>query len=316
MDRLAAGRYWAIWLPVGAVAVWALVRVLGVEGGHSLSAALAFTPYVALASVFVVGIAVAFANWPAALVALTASACLLAAVLPRALGGTHAAAPGEPVLRVLSTNIHRGKADPGSVVALVDRLHPQLLSVQELTPEFAASLRREGLLRRLPHAVLSVREEASGAGLYSSLPLREIRGSDKPSFRFRMPRAVLRLGDGDPIRVTCVHPVPPTVDAAQWRHGLESLPSAGTGAPWLLAGDFNATLDHAELRSVLDRGYTDAGDATGMGLEPTWPAGRTVPPLITIDHVLVDSRLEVLDYELEDVAETDHRAIFSEVGIP
>ena len=40
----------------------------------------------------------------------------------------------------------------------------------------------------------------------------------------------------------------------------------------ILAGDFNATLDHPELRAVLDRGYVDAADAASGGLKPTWPA--------------------------------------------
>ena len=42
----------------------------------------------------------------------------------------------------------------------------------------------------------------------------------------------------------------------------------------ILAGDFNATLDHAEFRALLDRGYVDAADAVGDGLTPTWPARR------------------------------------------
>ncbi len=29
-----------------------------------------------------------------------------------------------------------------------------------------------------------------------------------------------------------------------WREALESLPSTGAGTPWVLVGDFNATLDH------------------------------------------------------------------------
>ena len=41
----------------------------------------------------------------------------------------------------------------------------------------------------------------------------------------------------------------------------------------ILAGDFNATLDHPELRALLDRGYVDAADAAGAGL-----AGRPGPP--------------------------------------
>ncbi len=38
-----------------------------------------------------------------------------------------------------------------------------------------------------------------------------------------------------------------------------------------LVGDFNATLDQAALRDVVARGYRDAADVAGKGLEPTFP---------------------------------------------
>ena len=188
--------------------------------------------------------------------------------------------------------------------------------MQELTPKFARALGGAGLLRRLPHAILSIRAGASGAGLYSSLPLGKISQPPQQTSAFRMPRAWLRLRDGERLRVVCVHPLPPTVNVGRWRSALESLPAAGGGPPWILAGDFNATLDHAELRAVLDRGYADGGDATGNGLEPTWPAGRTLPPLITIDHILADRRLGFLDFGVEDVPGSDHRAVFAAIAVP
>jgi endonuclease/exonuclease/phosphatase (EEP) superfamily protein YafD len=287
-----------------------------VQGGHTLSALISFTPYVVLAGVLVSGIALALRNWPAAAVALLATALLVAAVLPRALGAPATARPGEAELRLLSANVHRGTAEPQQIVGLVDELEVEVLAIQELTPEFAHALREAGLRRRLPNAVLSVDPSAAGAGIYSRLPVESLGAASEAESGFRMPRALVRARGGRPIRLVAVHPEPPTVDAASWRSGLEGLPSAGSGPPWVLAGDFNATLDHAELRDVLDRGYFDGGDATGMGLEPTWPSGRRLPPLITIDHVLADRRLDFLDFDVLDLRGSDHRAVFAVIGVP
>ena len=114
-----------------------------------------------------------------------------------------------------------------------------------------------------------------------------------------------------------VHPFPPTHEHVDdWKHALESLPSAGEGPPWILAGDFNATLDHAELREVIDRGYRDAADAKGDGLTFTWPVGRLFPPPVTIDHVLADERLGISDYSVEDLPGSDHRAVFAALVVP
>ena len=212
-------------------------------------------------------------------------------MLPRAVGDGTVPAAGHETLNVLAANVHRGSADPEALVALVDRLHPDVLSIEELTPSFAPKLERAGLGRRLPHSLLALRSGSSGAGLYSRLPLRQLPSpvdSALPDGR-RMPRAALTLADGRRVRVVSVHPtIPGHGSVDQWEQTLESLPSAGAGAPWVLAGDFNATLDQSELRAVVDRGYRDAGDVAGKGLEPTFPReGHLIPP-ITIDHVLAD----------------------------
>ena len=82
----------------------------------------------------------------------------------------------------------------------------------------------------------------------------------------------------------------------------------------ILAGDFNASLDHAAMRRLLDRGYKDAAAQVGAGLIPTWPANKRIPPIITIDHVLVDHRVGVKAVSVHDVPGTDHRAVFAELS--
>jgi endonuclease/exonuclease/phosphatase (EEP) superfamily protein YafD len=314
---VAAGarRYWLIWLPVIPVVLWTLARVLGLDRGFPLAPLMAFTPYAAIAALFVAGVAVALRNWAAAAVTGLAMLTLAAAVLPRAVGSGTVDATGHETLTVLSTNVHHGTADPEALVALVDRLHPDLLSVQELTPSFARKLRAAGLGSRLPNAKLEVGPSASGAGLYSSLPMTGL-GGGQPFF-FRMPRAELTLPDGRRARVVGIHPFPPlrgNVDI--WEEALESLPSTGSGTPWLLVGDFNATLDQSQLRDILDRGYRDAGEVAGMGLEPTFPQNRHLIPPVTIDHVLADRRLGVVEYSVESLPGSDHRAVHAQLALP
>src|SRR4051794_22833028 len=155
---------------------------------------MAFTPYVAIAALLVAGVGLALRNWAAATLAVFATFCLAAVILPRTIGSETADPSGHETLTVLSTNIHHGTADPDAVVALVDRYRPDLLSVQELTPKFAAELERAGIERRLPESMLLVHRSASGAGLYSSLPLSPLPFQTR--FFFRMPRAALTMPDG------------------------------------------------------------------------------------------------------------------------
>ncbi|MGN6275433.1 MAG: endonuclease/exonuclease/phosphatase family protein [Solirubrobacterales bacterium] len=315
--RHAAGarRYWLIWFAVVPVAAWALLRLLGIDNGFPLAALMAFTPYAAVGAFLVLGVAAALSNWAATAVATLATLSLVAAVLPRAVGNDLVAVEGRETLRVLAANVHHGSADPDALVALVDRLHPDVLSVEELTPRFARKLAAAGLGSRLPNEVLETHRSASGAGLYSRLPLRQLPGPRRVFFR--SPRARLRLPDGRAIRIVGVHPFPPEPHhTTEWEEALASLPSTGRGAPWVLAGDFNGTFDQSQFRGVVDRGYRDAGATAGDGLEPTFPReGHLIPP-VTIDHILADSRLGIAEYAVEELPESDHRAVYAELVLP
>jgi endonuclease/exonuclease/phosphatase (EEP) superfamily protein YafD len=88
--------------------------------------------------------------------------------------------------------------------------------------------------------------------------------------------------------------------------------------PRVLAGDFNATADHAYFRDLLRLGHVDAASQLGKGLVPTWaPWGtRGGPGLLTIDHVLVDPRCPVLAASVHRVPGSDHHAVYAEFRLP
>jgi hypothetical protein len=63
------------------------------------------------------------------------------------------------------------------------------------------------------------------------------------------------------------------------------------------------------------RGYRDVA---GEGLEPTWPDGDFDHPLppVTIDHVLADRRLGIVEYSVEDLPGTDHHPVHAVLALP
>jgi endonuclease/exonuclease/phosphatase (EEP) superfamily protein YafD len=127
--------------------------------------------------------------------------------------------------------------------------------------------------------------------------------------------ASARSGDVDIVAVHTQPPLRRRIDL--WDADLRSLPAASPdGVVRILAGDFNATLDHAELRRLIDTGYEDAAATVGEGLKPTWPHGRRIPPPVTIDHVLADARCGVRDVTIHTIGGTDHRAVFAELVLP
>ncbi|MFD9940703.1 endonuclease/exonuclease/phosphatase family protein [Nonomuraea sp. NPDC059023] len=283
------------WILVVPFAVWAVARVAGLERGGPLTQVMSATPYVALGSLVPVLVAVSGRRPVAACVAVVTTVALALCVLPRAFGDG-AVAGGRP-FTVLSVNLLAGRADPAALMDLVRRVRPDVLSAQELTPEAVDRL--------------------DGAGLGGMMPYRELQADRGVFSRHPLTGPVVTLPGGGRVEVLAVHPPRPTSENLElWRTALASLPAASEEIPRILAGDFNATLDHAALREVLARGYTDAADRAGAGLVPTWPANTRLPPMITIDHVLVDARVGVREVGVHTLPGTDHRAVVARLELP
>jgi endonuclease/exonuclease/phosphatase (EEP) superfamily protein YafD len=305
------------WVSAGSWSAWALVRLTGADRlpGFAVLAVppLSLTPYIAAAAPLPILVAASLRQWRATVLAGVAAAGLAVAVLPRALpaGQPHAAGPN---LKVLAANLMFSQADPQRVVDLVRRTGADLLSVEEFTQDAADEFDRRGLTAMLPYHVLDARWGPDGSGLYSRYPLRAL--PPQPGAGMSMPNAEVTLPGGRRVLVTVVHPLPPIKNQyGSWHHDLTGLPSPAPGEVRLLLGDFNATLDHWLLRSILGRGYADAADQTGHGLVPSWGVSMYGPPL-TIDHLLADRRCAIRRYEAYDLPGSDHQAVFAALQLP
>jgi len=305
------------WGLAGALVAWTLIRALGLERGWPLVPLLAFTPYVALLALSVAVLALWRRWWAGTLVTGACAAILIALLVPRAVPDRAPEdAPGVR-LRVLAANIAANDVTARQVLARVRRWDVDVFSVIELPPATVLAYDSAGIRSVLPHRELRPLPAFRGTGLYSRLPLRPVAGPRRTEFA--LAAAELDPPGAAPLQVIAVHVPAPTSGeaAARLRRELRTLPGAGRGTLRVLAGDFNATLDHAPLRDLLDRGYRDAAEQAGTGLRPTWPAGRQLlPTLVTIDHVLADRRVRVISARSVAIPGSDHRGVLAELLLP
>jgi endonuclease/exonuclease/phosphatase (EEP) superfamily protein YafD len=298
-------------VPVVPLAVLAALRLVGFDGDWYVLVVLSLTPYAVLYGVLFGGLALAFRRWWVGGVALVLAVVLAVLVVPRLSASEQRDVHGK-TLRVLASNLLYGQADPKAVVDLVRSQRIDVLNLVELTPRAVDGLTAAGLFRTLPYRVLHAAPGAFGSGIVSRFPLTEVNLTGDSAAK--QPGAQVDLGDGVQAEVVAVHPISPDVDTPQWEREIKDLSrAAGEHGLRILAGDFNATMDHAAFRTVLSRGYNDAAEQHGSGLTPTWPSSM---PVVTIDHVVVDNRAAVRDYRVFDVQGSDHHAVFAEVQLP
>lgn len=299
------------------LAGWGVARLTGADRVRWLETpvvpVLSFTPHAAAAAL----LGSLLPRRGGAATAALAAAALTAAALPRAIRRPQPQAGG-PVLRVLTANLLVGRASAEAVTALVRRHSVDVLFLQELTSSAAVRLSQAGLNQLLPHQMADVRDEsAGGSGIYARFPLSS--GLPLPPVSMAQPTARLALPAGQRVELVCVHPCAPSPPSlrrsvARWRAELAVLPPPAD-PPRVIAGDFNATADHAQFRRLLRLGHIDAAEQDGNGLAPTWgPAGK--PALLTIDHVLLDPRCAVLATAVHSLPGSDHRAVYAKFRLP
>jgi endonuclease/exonuclease/phosphatase (EEP) superfamily protein YafD len=311
------------WLAAACLAGFGIARLAAADRSRRIEAPavplLSFTPQVAAAALL--GSLVLRRRGAAATAALAGTA-LAAVVLPRMTRRPQPMARG-PVLRVATANLQHGRASEKAIVSLVQRTGADVLFLQELTETAMTRLKEAGLTDLLPHEMADVRGgSAHGCGIYARFPLSN--GLSLTPVSTAQPTARLELPGGQRADLVCVHPRPPKppwsrLNVAQWRRELTALPApAGSPAepPRVLAGDFNASLDHAHFRALLRLGHVDAASQMGKGLVPTWAPWRRSPGLLTLDHVLIDPRCTVLAAAVHQLPGSDHQVVYAEFRLP
>ncbi|MFF3328585.1 endonuclease/exonuclease/phosphatase family protein [Streptomyces sp. NPDC002888] len=307
-----SGRRFAGWcagLVLAGVSVVVGCRAADIDGTTPVPQLLAFLPWLLVPT----GIALALsllARWWTGLVWCVVVLGLLAWYIEPYGKTDEPGGPPVAELRVLTSNVEFGRATD-ALIATVRREKPDIVFVQECEYACAAALKRD-----LDHPYRQAVEAdgSHGSAILSRFPLRGtagVRGT------MGMPGAVADVR-GHAVRLQLAHPMPPLPGQVDlWRRELGALRdfAAGPGSPVILAGDFNASQDHAAFRGILDTGLRDAARLGGEDRTPSWPS-RTAPALGTqIDHVLVSPDFSASRARFLGLADTDHRALVVDVSL-
>ncbi|MFD4479196.1 MULTISPECIES: endonuclease/exonuclease/phosphatase family protein [unclassified Streptomyces] len=221
-------------------------------------------------------------------------------------------------IRVMASNVQFGRATQGLLKA-VRKEKPDLLFVPECDYSCSDTLRDELPRSDYPYRTASEAGGAEGSVIVSKLPLKKASGL---AGTLGMPGAVAELKNGHQVRVQLAHPMPPLPkQLSTWRTelaGIRDYAAEGRRAnrSTIIAGDFNATQDHAAFRDILDTGgVRDAARLAGSARTPSWPADLMSPLGTQIDHVLLTPDFSARDARFLEIGHTDHRALVVDVTL-
>jgi len=248
--------------------------------------------------------------------------------LQRGFGGDTLPAATDTSIRVLTWNTAGDEVSAEEVAGQILERGADIVALPETTEEvgeqIAVSLRDQGHPMWVHHVQFQP-DVVDGPkswhttvlvspdlGEYSVIPSSEDGSNNTGS----VPSVVLMPVDanaGGPA-IVAVHAVAPRMeDMAQWQSDLRWIADQCPTGDFILAGDFNATIDHMAGLGVDggDMGYCrDAASRTGNGYSGTWPS--SLPALLStpIDHVMASQNWTPTGSAvIDDATGSDHRGL-------
>lgn len=227
--------------------------------------------------------------------------------------------PDASRLMLLTFNLHNGNESGEQVVETIRQAQPDLVALQELTPQITRSL-----TDLFPYQSFTPRTDFTGQGILSRYPIIAAETWKTEAFQGRYQLDL----NGTIITLFNVHTAYPYVTRLRFNGTKRSQDvsdilnrAAGESGPLLIVGDFNMTdmaVDYGRITPL----YSDAFRQVGRGMGFTFPAHtdvfglRNVPPLARIDFIFHSAHFQTIEaYVGADAAGSDHFPLLATLEI-
>lgn len=227
---------------------------------------------------------------------------ILPAYIPVASG-----VKGGDQLTIVQANVWSGNSSADRLLRLVDKIKPDIVALQEISPAWAIQL--SALKDRYRYAKIVAREDNFGLALFSRLPVSRI----KVHHYSLVPSISAQINwHGQSFWFIDAHVLPPLgADVFHNRNAdmTKLFAEAKRHAPAIIAGDFNITRFSPVLKSLL-AGANLSLASDGHGQIPSWPVAM-IPPLIGIDHIFISPEFIATDVHTGPRLGSDHLPVIT-----
>jgi len=237
-----------------------------------------------------------------AIIALVAGVANAGILVSRGMGSDTLPAKGADSIRVMTWNTAGAATSPDDIARTAVAMDADIVTLPETT--IATGEQVALAMRALGHRMWAYHTQYGAHGWDASSTTLLISprlgtysviesSADGTSNTSTVPSAVAMPTSGSGPVIVAAHAVAPRQEYMQrWRHDLQWIADQCAAKDVILAGDFNATVDHMSGFGV-DGGTMgrchDAVGATGNGAVGTWPTSLPAWAGAPIDHVMATS---------------------------
>ncbi len=301
------------WIVAAAMLVFALLRATGSDAHPVIVGLIGLTPFVMIPAWGLLGFGLSSRSLAMTVVAVVLVGAHVMWTLDDLSFG-HSAPEQAGGLRLATGNLNIDNPTPKAFVATMINAEPDIILLQELTPQAWSQIEAMPELATYTDRVVDPRTTGLGSAILSRIPLTDGRAE-----RFGvgwLTRADIVVGE-ERVTLLNVHLTTPLsrLGIERWQAEHEMLAEfvRTRTNPMILAGDFNATGQHDEFRQLLYAGLTDAHDATGSALGFSW--GRAGVLLMRLDHMLMTEGLTPVKSRMADGSGSDHEIAIVECSL-
>ncbi len=214
-------------------------------------------------------------------------------------------------LRVFHMNVLQPNTSHQHAMAQALASDADVISVQEVSPEWAVAL-REGLGGRYPYAHIEPRTNCYGIALFSRIPFTDVRTITLHGTP--LIEAVLAVDD-KPVRVVAVHTSSP-ISYEHFRRRNDQLADLAahltlSDTATIVVGDLNTVpWDRAYQRFCMRAGLHSTTAVT----QSTWPAIGPVA-LIPLDHLLLSPGITPSALRTVHIPGSDHKGLLADLNL-
>jgi endonuclease/exonuclease/phosphatase (EEP) superfamily protein YafD len=232
------------------------------------------------------------------------------ALLPKSLS-----VEGASDFKLLTCNVlYVNKRNVELIQKILDQ-QPDLVCVQELTPDWDAKL-RSALASGYPHQSTIPQTDAFGIGVYSRFPFAGEPSTPIPDRQDMVPQQrVSLLISGTTVTLYNIHLYPPgglqTYSEQKWQVRHLAAAVRMERGPLVMCGDFNLPERTRQAAELERAGVQDAYSIAGFGRGSTWPAvaPHSYLPGLRLDHIYINRHIACTGIRVVNAPGSDHRMV-------